>query len=216
MEMQAKEDLQRNREKHVEEIVELKGQVARAKIAGKKASELEGQFRGLSNALGDATRELESLRKVVQEQKEQKEAFADEMIQILNVQRALDERCNKQQEQLDQAQKLREQLLRTLLQKENGKTIEVSNEICEISRNNLARTEMLINTLSLDPSDRTMQNSHNQIPSNIQSYRGSEDLPSDCDNAPTNPSWPAEPPEDHGDDISAITDSSYIQPFGDR
>ena len=161
-----------------------------------------------------------ALRKVVEEQKEEKESLADEMRQILKDQKALDGRCNKQQEQLDQTQKLREQLLRTLLQKENGKTVQVSNEICQLSENNIARTEKLLNNLSLALLDHTIEDTSRGLPNNnvyenpdnVQSdsnlsnnhYQDTEDSTSDCDSPAL------------GDDISAMTESSYNRAFGDR
>jgi len=231
MKIQAAKDVQENREKHIEEIVELKGQLAREKTAGERAPELEAELRGLSSSLGDATSELMALRKVVKEQKKRKKNLVDEIGLILIDQKSLHDRCNRQQVQLDQAQKLREQLLRTLIQKENGKTVEVSNEICQLSENTIARTEELLINLSLAPSDYAFEdasrgllnkNYHNavnvqgdsQLPNN--QHQDTEDLQSDCHNPLITASLSAEPAEDHGDDISAITENSYTQPFGDR
>jgi hypothetical protein len=221
--IQVEKDLKRNRENHMIEMVELRSQLAIEKMAGERTPGLEAELRGLSSSLGDANRELIALRKVVQEQKEQKESLVDEMSQILEDQKALHGRCNKQQEQLDQTQKLREQLLRTLIQKENGKTIQVSNEICQLSENNIARTEKLLNNQSLAHSyhtigdtSRGLPNNISQNPDNVQSdsnlpnnhYQDTEDLPSDCENPATT--------GDVGDDISAITENSYTHAFGDR
>ena len=208
MTIQTQRELQRNRE----ELAELRGQLAIEKAVGEKAPKLEAELRGLSSSLGDATHELATLRRVVQEQNQQKETLLEEMQQILKDQKAIHDRCSKQQEQLDQAQKLREQLLRTLIQKENGKAVQVSKEICQLSNSNIARTEKLLCTFSLgEESTRGLPNNHHEDPGNAQrdsylsnyQYQDStEDVPSDN--------------LDNGDDISEITDSSYVRPFGDR
>ena len=213
--IQAEEDIKRIKKLHMEEIVDLKGQLARNKLTGTEKSQLEAEIRGLSISLGDSTRELMTLRKVAKEQKEQKANFVDEMRQIVIDQKDLHDRCNKQQEQLEQAQRLREQLLRTLIQKENGKFNQVSNEICLISENNTARMERLLNTLAIadsnqpieDISSRELSNNGYQNADNVQS---DSLIPSKNHNSSTTGSF-----QDHGDDISAITESSYTQPFGD-
>lgn len=213
---QAEKDLQRNREKHVDELVELKGQLARQNVAGKRSLELENQIQGLSSSLADATSELMPLRKVVKDQKEQKENLVEEMHQILKEQKALHNRCNKQQEQIDQAQKLREQLLRTLVQKENGKTLQVSKEMCQLSENNIARTEKLLNNLSLAPSGHAVQDISRR--SSNDNYQNAVNVISDSllpnvqyqDSEDVHPVTTASL-EDHCDDISAITEA-----FGDR
>jgi len=201
--IKAEQDLKNDRENNNQEVVELRSLLAKEKVAGQKIPELESELRGLSSSLGDATSELVKLRKVVQEQKDQKGTLVDEMRQLLKDQNFVNDRCNKQQEQLDQGQKLREQLLRTLLQKNDGKAIEVAKEIYLLSNKNISRTEMLLKNL--------LSNEFDDI----------GDLPVDSRNpspaAPLSANAPAAlpPPEDHGDDISAITESSYLQPFGD-
>lgn len=217
MKTRAEKDMQRNREKYIEEIVEINRQLAREKEAGERTPQLEAQVKGLTSSLEGALGELVTLRKVIQDQNGQKEKLAEEMRQILEDQKALSVRCNKQQEQLDQAQKLRKQLLRTLTQKENGKAIQVSSEICEHSARNIARTEKLLSNLSLGPSDPVNEDTSRRLPNNQNDrYQSTEDLPSDCGNPTGTASWSAEPEGDHGDDISAITEGSYTQPFGDR
>ena len=220
---EAEKDVQRKRESHMIELVELRGELVIEKMARKRTPGLEAELRGLSSSLGDANRELIALRKVVQEQKEEKESLVDEMRQILKDQKVLHGRCNKQQEQLDQTQKLREQLLRTLLQKENGKTVQVSNEVCQLSENNITRTEKLLNDLSLEHLDHTIEDTSRGLPNNVlenpdnvqtdsnlsnNHYQDTEGRPSDCDSPATT--------EDVGDDISAITESSYKRAVGNR
>ncbi len=201
----AEKELQRNDERHMEEMNEIKAQLAREKIAAERTSELEAELRGISVSLGDANRELTALRRLVREQNEQKKHLLDEMRIILKDQKAVRDRCQKQQEQLDQAHKLREQLLRTLIQKENGRTTEASNMICRMSNDSVARTEKLLNKFTPGRTDQATEEPPRELETNQyhdQQYQDIQDQPSDCG--------------DHGDDISAITESSYVRPYGDR
>mmetsp|Transcript_8208 Transcript_8208/g.20204 ORF Transcript_8208/g.20204 Transcript_8208/m.20204 type:complete len:481 (+) Transcript_8208:77-1519(+) len=215
MKIQADKDLQRNNEIHMEEIEEMKVQLARSKMAGERAPALEGEIQALSISLGDANRELTALRRLVREQNEQKKLLLEETRNILKDQIVVRDRCNKQQEQLDQAQKLREQLLRTLLQKENGKATQTSNEICRLSNDSVARAEKLLSKFALGRSDLAIEEPPRELAtspyqeqrvvqrdSQLLYHADTEDNPSDCG--------------DHGDDISEITESSYVRPFGDR
>ena len=208
----AENDCQRTKNDYTGEILELKAQLAREKMITASVPELEAEVKGLSSSLRTATSELMSLRRIVEKQTEQQENMVGEIRRSLKDQKALNDRCNKQQEQLEQAKKLREQLLRTLIQKDNGKSNQISTEICQQSENNIARTEKLLNSLTLNPSDRRLvNNTRRSIPPNPNN-QDNNDHPSDCEN----PSWSAEPADDHGDDISAITESSYLRAFGDR
>jgi len=202
---QAEEELKRNNARHMVEMGEKKAQLAREKVAAERISELEAELRGMGISLGEANRELTALRRLVREQNEQKKHLLDEMQNVLKDQKAVRDRCHKQQEQLDQAQKLREQLLRTLIQKENGRTAETTNMICRMSNDSVARTEKLLNKFTLGRTDQAIEEPLRELETNQhhdQQYEEIQDQPSDCG--------------DHGDDISAITESSYIRPYGDR
>ena len=169
--------------------------------------ELEAEVRRLSTSLRDTTSELSTLRSLVHEQNEQKEQMLEEMRQILKDQRTVQDRCKKQKEQLDQAQKLREQLVRTIIQKEDGMAVQASKDICQLSDNNIARTEKLLKKLSLGnlehESPRGLASNHRRNShSSAYQYGETEDLGNDY--------------ESHGDDVSEITESSYVRPFADR
>jgi hypothetical protein len=227
--IEAEEDTKITRTHHNQEIDQLRSIISREVSSGRRASQLETKFEGLNNSLVEEKREKEALQMVVQDQKIQKDNLIDEIGQILINQKALHDQCDKQQEQLVQAQKLREQLLRTLLQKEDGKAVQVSSEIYQLSSNTLARTEKLLNDASRNnnaiapgvdpPTNNTEDADADVVPSNNHL----EDPPSR--NPATTAAWSAadddrndnhgDDNDNHGDDISAITDSSYIQPFGD-
>mmetsp|Transcript_2873 Transcript_2873/g.7890 ORF Transcript_2873/g.7890 Transcript_2873/m.7890 type:complete len:482 (+) Transcript_2873:80-1525(+) len=212
--LQAEEDIRKIKKDHMQEMIDLNGQLARNKLNYKEASQFETEIRGLSISLGDATRELVTLRRVVKDHKEQKANFVNEIRQILIDQKDLHDLCNKQQEQLEQAQMLREQLLRTLIQKENGKAIQASNEICRTSENNTVRMETLLNNLSIASSNQPIEDDSRETSNNVHKTENVQTPdfppPSNNTNSLANGSF-----QDHGDDISAITESSYTQPFGD-
>mmetsp|Transcript_21092 Transcript_21092/g.58658 ORF Transcript_21092/g.58658 Transcript_21092/m.58658 type:complete len:511 (+) Transcript_21092:2031-3563(+) len=228
------DDAGKQREIQNLEIDKLERMLAKEMLAERKTPEMDAELQDLRSSLAEATGEIIELRKVVEEQKEEKKMLLDELGQMLIDQTALHERCNKQQEHIDQAQKLREQLLRTLVQKENGTIFQESSEICQLSHINLSRTKRLLNNLStVVPAKYPTEESSPRLPSNLPGNLPG-DLPGDVTSDVTSDdeiritngrsSEPVDlttteafdPNSDHGDDISAITDSSYLQPFGDR
>ena len=229
--MKAEEDTRRIRTHHNQEMDQLRSIVSREVSSGKRASQLETKFECLNNSLVEEKREKEALQMVVLDQKIQKDNLIDEMGQILIIQKTLHNQCDKQQEQLVQAQKLREQLLRTLLQKEDGKAVQVSSEICQLSSNTLARTEKLLNDASRnnaitpcvdqptntdDAADVVPSNNHPEDPpSRSPATAAAWSAAADDHNDNHGDDNHGNDNDNHGDDISAITDSSYIQPFGD-
>mmetsp|Transcript_15944 Transcript_15944/g.17841 ORF Transcript_15944/g.17841 Transcript_15944/m.17841 type:complete len:501 (-) Transcript_15944:3010-4512(-) len=213
--IEAKQDAQKHKTQHKQEIDQLRSILSREVLSGRRASQLETDLQGLNNSLVEEKREKEVLQKIVQDQKTQKDNLTVGIHQILIEQKALHDHCERQEEKLVQAQKLREQLLRTLLQKDDGKAVQVSNEICQLSSNNLGRTEKLLNDVTCN--DTTL----NVLPTNTENNTVVQR--NDCLENPTpqNPTtadtWSADHNDDHNDDVSAITESSYLQPpFGDR
>lgn len=210
-------DIRSIKERHAAEITEMKGQLAREQMVGERVPELEAEIRRLDTSLRDTTHDLAALRRLVHEQNEQKEHMLEEMQQILSDQKVVQDRCRKQKEQLDQAQKLREQLVRTIIQKEDGMAVQASKDICQLSETNIARTQKLLQKLSLSSLEQKIEESprgfmnkqrhsavdgHRDSHGSAYQFEDTEDLPNDYENI--------------GDDVSEITDSSYVRPFGDR
>ena len=194
------------------EIDQLRNLLSIEESSRRKASELETDLVALNSSLVEEKRKREELQKVVQDEKNKRSDLIDNVHQILIDQKSLHDHCEKQQEKLAQAQKLREQLLRTLLQKDDGKAIQVSNEICLLSSNIVASTENILgvpqgsltrNDLAPNTGNSLVDDGTpcNQVATAAATNNGGDLL------ADTN--------TNHGDDISAITESSYIQPFGD-
>jgi len=213
--MEAEQDAQQRKTQHKQEIDQLRSILSREVSSGRRESQLETDLQGLNKSLVEEKREKEVLQKIVQDQKTQKDKLTNGMHQILIEQKALHNHCEKQEEQLVQAQKLREQLLRTLLQKDDGKAVQVSTEICHLSSSTLGRTEKLLNDVTRNDATLIV------LPTNTENSAVVQR--NDCleNSTPPNPTtadtWSADHNDNHGDDVSAITESSYLQsPFGDR
>jgi hypothetical protein len=111
----------------------------------------------------------------------------------------------QQQEQLEQTQQLREQLLRTLLQKEDGKVCRVSTEICQLSDNIRLRTEKILTQTSGSPEEPN--NDTDVVAENRLDNLGEHRLDG-FQEQETPGGWGTNTHDDHGDDISAITELS--------
>jgi hypothetical protein len=193
---------------HDSEMDQLRDLLSREVATGQKVARLE-------NSLAESNQESKVLRRVVHEQKNQQSYLIDQMKQILKDQKSLHEFCMQQQEQLDQAHQLREQLLRTLLQKEDGKAIRVSSEVCQMSSKILARTEKVLKDASLASTDMenvigdtTAHAATGVVAAATTAATAAANL-ADATNAAA---WEAMGNSgdvvDHGDDISAITENS--------
>ena len=216
--MKEEEELEKNKMQHKLEMDELRELLSRQESSGKRVHELEAELQELRGSLTDANSDMAGLRRAVQDQKNQKVNLIAEMREILRDQKDLRDRCDKQNEQLDQAQKLREQLLRTLLQKDDGKTIQMSTEICQLSCNAIARTEKLLTDAARDCTEQQiMEASLPKSGGNTPIVVNGDCIENSSSHNPgTATDWSPEHNDAHGDDISAITESSYLQPFGDR
>jgi hypothetical protein len=192
---------------HNAEMDELRDLLSREVSSAQKAAELEGEMSRLAEALAEANQEGKVLRKVVHEQKSQHDALLDQLHQILKEQKSLHDFCLQQQEKLDQSHQVREQLLRTLLQKEDGKDLRVSNDVCQMSNKVLARTETLLKESSRGGGKLDVDSDMPRIASNDgNGVVGAAAAAATM--ADTTPAAPWGNMDEHGDDISAITENS--------
>ncbi|KAG7352763.1 hypothetical protein IV203_008811 [Nitzschia inconspicua] len=193
---------------HNAEMDELRDLLSREVSSGQKVSQLEEEMRRLRESLEEANQEGTVLRRVVHEQKSQQEALVEQLHQILKEQKSLHDYCLQQQEQLDQAHQLREQLLRTLLQKEDGKDLRVSTDVCQLSNKLLSRMETLLKDASLGQLDtesdlrRITNNNGDGMIGAVAAAVAATTM------AETTPATNWGELSDHGDDISAITENS--------
>lgn len=194
--LEAKQDADRNTVHHNQELDRLRSLVCRQESSSRRISELEAELNNVQK----------TLQQNVEDEKAKNAILMKEIYSMLTEQKSLNEQCNKQQEKLIQGQKLREQLLQTLLQKDDGKTIRGSNEICQLSGNILDRIEKVLqdNNHGMSDQKKILQET---LDASLADKNGA--------NKAEAAAWSADANDTHGDDISAITDSSYLQPFGD-
>jgi hypothetical protein len=96
-------------------------------------AQLDLEAQDLRNSLAQANQETQVLRTMLHDQKDYQEELKGQLQKVLSDQKSVHTFCLQQQEQLEQTQQLREQLLCTLLQKEDSKACRVSTEICQLS-----------------------------------------------------------------------------------
>ena len=129
------------------------------------------------------------LRDVIHQQKAYHDELQEQMQQILQDQTTLQTCCEQQQRELEEAQQLRKQLLRSLEQKDDA--IKSSREIYQLSETIRLRTEQLLNRdTPLLPPER---------PINIPFPYENEQVQQ----------WAETNDDDLEDEISAITDDHY-------
>jgi hypothetical protein len=192
---------------HNAEMNELRDLLSREVSSGQKVTQLEAELSRLSASLAEANREGKVLRRVVHEQKNQQGTLIAHLHQILQDQKSLHDFCVNQQEQLDEARQWREQLIRTLLQKEDGKAVQLSKEVCQLSNNILIRTESLLKESScgqLNTDSDLRKISHDGSGGTVTAPAAATGMADVTDNG----AWGAM--GDHGDDISAITENSHF------
>lgn len=222
MKKKSEQDVRDTKARHNQEMDELRDLLSREVVSAQRTTELESEIQGLRNSLAQANQESQVLRRVLQEKNQQHNNLIDEVRQILRDQSTLHEFCLQQQEQLEQAQRLREELLSTLLQKEDGKAVLVSNEMCQMSDNIRRRTESVLADEVRARTEKALREvtaaqSNVAVPAvaaeNItsRSVAGAQRLEEDFSPRDTaaHAGWRTLS-QDHGDDISAITENSHF------
>lgn len=195
---------------HNAEMDELRDLLSREVSSGQKVSQLEGELSRMAEALAASNQEGKVLRRVVHEQKSQHETLVEQLHRISQDQKSLHDSCLQLQEQLDQAHQLREQLIRTLLQKEDGKDVRVSNDACQLSSKLLTQTETLLKECSRGGQRDASETDVRKTPvstGRVTSLTGAA-APATADAAPSTAPWGEM--ADHEDDISAITEISHF------
>lgn len=193
---------------HTAEMDEMRDLLSREVSSGQKLSQLEAEMSRLAESLAESNQEGKVLRKVVHEQKSQNDTLLTQLHQILKEQKSLHNICMQQQEQLDLAQQMREQLLRTLLQKEDGKSARLSHELCQFSNKVLTRTENLLKDASRGQLDTESEMRKITTDGDGVVAATNAAVATNMADAAATTTWGAM--GDHGDDISAITESSHF------
>jgi hypothetical protein len=220
--MRSERDVHDTKTRHNQEMDELRDLLSREVASVHRTTELELEIQGLSNSLAQANQESQVLRRVLQDQNQQHDGLIEEVRQVLRDQTTLHEFCVQQQEQLEQAQRLREELLSTLLQKEDGKAVLVSHEVCQMSDSIRRRTESVLADEARARTEKVLKEvavaqstvaapvvaAENITP---RSVAGAQRLVEDVSprDTGTDAAW-GTVSHDHGDDISAITENSHF------
>jgi hypothetical protein len=220
--LKSEQDAQETKTRHGHELDDLRDLLSRQVASGQRTTQLELEIRGLSDSLAAANQESQVLRRVVQDQKHQHERIIEEVRQVLRDQNTLHEFCVQQQEQLVQAQRLREQLLSTLLQKEDGKAVLVSNEVCQMSDNIRSRAENILADIAHSRTEKVLREA-GVAQANVAAPAGVAEINTQTPGPPAprlvenvsahdtaaDAAWGALN-HDHDDDISAITENSHF------
>jgi hypothetical protein len=209
MKLKTEQQARTSQAMHNQEVDELRGLLSREVASGQKISQLEEEVLGLKDSLAEANQENKLLRRVVHEQKNQQDIIIEEVQQLLTDQKTLHDFCIQQQEQLDQAQQLREQLLRTLLQKEDGKAVRISKEVFQISSNILARTEKLMKEAAIvhDGTENILRDS--AVGGGLAAAAAAVANRTNATTDAASATWD-DHAHHHDDDISAITENSHF------
>jgi hypothetical protein len=194
------------RTQHDQEMDELRDLLSREVATGQRSQQLESEVQDLQNSLGRANQETQVLRTVVHDQKVYQEELKDHMRDVLKDQLSMHVISTQQQEELEQAQKLRDQLLRSLMQKQDGNAIQASKEICQLSDDIQLRTEQILSRNATTPQVESLispvlpiDTSDNRL-NHVAKHR----IP---DYQEQKAEWVE--PDDHDDDISAMTEDHF-------
>lgn len=210
LKLQMEQDQHVVRTQHDQEMDELRDLLSREVAAGQHARQIQGEQVELQTALAQAQAENQRLKS----RGGQYENLQAHLEKVMADQKTLHTFCAQQQEELEQARSAREQLLRSLLQKDDEKNaIRSSREISQLSDNIRLRTEQILSKVVASSSaadalatTSALATSLPISPAARSSHLGAtEDLHRADD-------WDARGAHnegEHGDDISAITDDHF-------
>lgn len=158
-----------------QEQAELRDLLSREVASTQKSSLLESEVHELHSSLESANQEIRALRRLLKKQAADQKQLKQKFKLVVSNQQALHELCMQQQEQLKHSRKMREKMLRSLLEKEEGEsTIGVSSQICRVSGNIMTSTEQIFsqivsareaegdqaNPIEVLPQESQMSNTH--------------------------------------------------------
>ena len=181
---------------YIQEMDELRDLLSREVATGQRLRQSQGDVQELQHALSQANSENQILRGVIEEQKAYYEDLQGNVQKIVEGQKTLQAYCAQQQQELEETQQLREQLLRSLMQKEDGSAVRGSREISQLSENIRLRTEQFLTRVASVPTATPGPEEVDAPPgTNDQHHIVSQEYEQNNDEI--------------GDDISAITDDHF-------
>jgi hypothetical protein len=194
LQQKMEQEKQRIRKEHDQEMDELRDLLSREVATGQRERQNEQEILELQQVLSQANSDNQILRGAMQEQKLHYDDVHAHVHKILEDQKTLQGYCEQQQRELEEAQLLREQLLRSLAQKD-GALKDNSREICRFSKDLRLRTEQI---LSRGTTVAALQEACMVQPENgnkqVQEWAAAQDEGNQ---------------EDVDDNISAITDDNF-------
>jgi hypothetical protein len=198
-EMREKE--QKTREHHDLELDELRELLSRHVGSGRQ---VESEVEELKAQLADSNAKVVRINQDLQESKHHNADLIESYQKIIEDQRTLHTFCSQQHLRLQDAQKMRDQMLKTLLRNENDpKILRSSSEMCEISDNIQVRMQRL---MSAENATREQGQRAAFVPlSSYDDEPGTDSAPAKKE--PDASGWGL----DHDDEISAITELSNFR-----
>ncbi|KAL3940702.1 MAG: hypothetical protein SGBAC_004798 [Bacillariaceae sp.] len=110
-----------------------------------RSSQLEAEVQLLQSSLERANAESRDMVQVLKKSRENEKHFENKCQVVLNNQQALHKLCMKQQHQLEQAQRIRAQMLRSMLNSEEDRgALIVASEISQMSSNLVVATDDIL------------------------------------------------------------------------
>jgi hypothetical protein len=191
---------------HHQETDELRDLLSREVGGGERVGELEMEIEDLKVQVEQSNQETEMLRSVLHDQKSYQEGLKGQLDKVLSDQKTLHSFCTQQQHQLDEAQRVRQQLFGTLMQnEEDSKPMRMASDIFQVADKVQMRVEKILSQVTpgveggaldtvdvtdivLDDDDKLVIDDHHLVGEQTEDWEPDE--------------------HEHDDEISAITDLS--------
>ena len=191
--------MQRIRKEHDQEMDEIRDLLSREVAVGARGRQSEQEVQELQQELSHTSTANQMLRGAMKEQKLHYEELQAHMQKMLEDQKTLEAYCEQQQQELEEAQLLRDQLLTSIAQKD-GALRNNSREISQFSKDLRLRTEQILSREAKQ--GPVLKERGVARPENISQEKKAREWNSSAQAQ-------SQDEGEHVDDISAITDDNY-------
>ena len=135
------------RSQHEQEMDDLRDLLSKEVVStSQNTTNVELKMKSLEKSFADEKEKCRDLETALRKQKLYETELREQLRKLLVDQQTIHTSYLEQQRQLQEAQQFREQILTSLLDKEDGKILEKSREICELSERLEFRTEELFDS----------------------------------------------------------------------
>lgn len=135
------------RTQHEQEMDDLRDLLSREVVStSQNTTNVELKMNSLERSFADEKEKCRDLETTLRKQKLYEAELREQLRKLLIDQQTIHTSYLQQQRQLQEAQHFREQILSSLLIKEDGKVLEKSRDICELSEQLEFRTEKLLDS----------------------------------------------------------------------